>query len=380
MPPSDRKRREVFINARFLTQTTTGVQRYAIELVKALDRLIGSGDPVARALSFTLLVPGGAKHGLYLKNISVRQVGRFGGHLWEQLELPLYARRGLLVSLCNAAPLAKTNQIVTVHDAAVFANPRNFSFLFRTWYKVLLTGLGKVASRMLTVSSFSSGEIVRWCKVAESKLHVIHEGKEHALAATADKEILRKHGIGPKPFVLAVSSASPNKNFGAVVHAVEMLKDEDFEVVIAGGTDAKIFAGSDTTLPGFVKSVGYVSDGELRALYEHAACFVYPSFYEGFGLPPLEAMACGCPVIASNAASMPEVCGDAALYCNPHDSKDLAKKIRTLMEDAQLRESLRRAGLQRAERFSWDKCARETLTVIGEATRTKTRSKLSEGE
>lgn len=110
--------------------------------------------------------------------------------------------------------------------------------------------------------------------------------------------------------------------------------------------------------------MGYVSDAELRALYEHAACFVYPSFYEGFGLPPLEAMACGCPVIVSNAASLPEVCGDAALYCNPCSPEDIAEKISLLMADPRLREDLRQKGLERAKQFTWEKCARETFAII----------------
>jgi glycosyltransferase involved in cell wall biosynthesis len=179
---------------------------------------------------------------------------------------------------------------------------------------------------------------------------------------------LRRHRLDRRPFVLAVSSTSPNKNFRSVVRALESLEGVDFDVVIAGGTNPRVFGSQAGSLPASVRHVGYVSDGELRALYEHAACFVYPSFYEGFGLPPLEAMACGCPAIVSEAASMPEVCGEAVLYCDPHDPIDIAEKLRRLMDDARLQSRLRQRGLQRAELFSWRRCARETLAVIKEVT------------
>lgn len=362
------EKHKVTINARFLTQKVTGVQRYAIELMKALDDLISKKDPATKDYSFALLCPPGRRQELGLKNIPIKQVGRFSGHLWEQFELPFYSRGGLLINLCNAAPLIRRNQMVTVHDAAVFANPENFSFLFRTWYRVLLKGLSRVAKRIITVSLFSESELLRWCGTPESKLRVTHEGKEHALAVPADDAILRKHDLERKPFVLAVSSASPNKNFRAVIRSLELLGGVDFDVVIAGGANPKVFGASAGSLPASVKQVGYVSDGELRALYEHAACFVYPSFYEGFGLPPLEAMACGCPVIVSDAASMPEICGDAALYCDPLDPVDIAGKIRKLIDDTELRKRLRQRGLRRAASFSWSECARETLSVIKEVT------------
>ena len=358
---------KVAINGRFLTQEVTGVQRYAIELVKALDRLVSEADPAVEAYSFELLAPRRElKQNLGLRSIPVRQVGRLGGHLWEQLELPYYVRKRCLLSLCNAGPLAKRNQVVTVHDAAVFANPQNFSLRFRTWYKLLLVGLGRTAARVATVSSFSKKELIRYCKMPEAKLRVTLEGGEHVLSVPTDKEILQRQALEHRPFVLAVSSLSPNKNFRAVVRAAELLGDTDFDVVVVGGTNPRIFSRSGQSLPDSVKHTGYVSDGELRALYESAACFIYPSFYEGFGLPPLEAMSCGCPTIASGTASMPEVCGDAVLYCDPGDPADIARNIRQLMQDKSLREDMRTKGLQRAHGFSWEGCARETVSVVDE--------------
>jgi glycosyltransferase involved in cell wall biosynthesis len=359
-------RLRIVINGRFLTQTVTGVQRYAIELTKALDELLGRGVIDAERYKFELLAPLSGAADLSLRHIQIRRQGNLSGSLWEQFELPWLTRDALLINLCNAAPLAVSRQLVTLHDAAVHAVPEAYSRAFRIWYKLLLPNVGRIARRVITVSQFSRSEITRRFGVAESKCVVIGEGKEHMQKVAADKSALERHGIGRRPYVLAVSSASPNKNFRAIVQAIQWLGAAPFDLVIAGGTNPRIFSDAGAKLPDFVRHVGYVSDGELKALYEAAACFVYPSFYEGFGLPPLEAMACGCPVIVSRAASLPEVCGDAALYCDPTDPRDIAKQMSDLVFDDGLRARLRQRGLERAQQFSWERCARETWAVIEE--------------
>jgi glycosyltransferase involved in cell wall biosynthesis len=358
---------QLLINGRFLTQSVTGVQRYAIELVKAIDELMQQGVIDAAKYSAKLLVPRHAKTELNLKHIPVRPVGRLQGQLWEQCELPFYARGAPLFNPCNTAPLLKRDQVVTIHDAAVRAVPQGFSVAFRAWYGLLLPLLGKTVRKIVTVSDFSKAELVHYFHVLPSKCAVIAEGKEHIRGRERDVSVLERHRLNARPFILAVSSLNPNKNFAAIVKAVELMPDAHFDVVIAGGANPRVFSSAGMKLPAFVKHVGYVTDGELRVLYESAACFVYPSLYEGFGLPPLEAMACGCPVIVSTAASLPEVCGDAALYCDPLSPYDIATQIRLLMSDGWLREQMRKRGLIRAQQFSWSQCARETWRAIGEA-------------
>jgi glycosyltransferase involved in cell wall biosynthesis len=139
---------------------------------------------------------------------------------------------------------------------------------------------------------------------------------------------------------------------------MKLLDDPNLLLVAAGGGNNRVFAAAAVSDPRLV-STGYVTDGQLRALYEHAACFVFPSFYEGFGLPPLEAMCCGCPVVASERASMPEVCGEAALYCDPADPASLAKQLRRVLDSTALQAELRAAGHARAASFSWDRAARQ---------------------
>ncbi|MES2354984.1 MAG: glycosyltransferase family 1 protein [Pseudomonadota bacterium] len=354
---------KITINGRFLTQSVTGVQRYAIELIRALDSLLASGEIDSARYAVQIIAPPGARD-LGVRHILVRHAGVLRGHLWEQLELPWLARNSLLVNLCNTAPIAKVNQVVTIHDAAVRAVPEAYSRMFRAWYRLLLPCIARMSKRVLTVSQFSKSELVGWLPLSEQKCVVISEGKEHIESVKSDNGVLTRFGLTEKPFVLAVSSLSPNKNFRAIVEALQWLGDAQFDLVIAGGTNPRIFAGNAQSLPNFVKHVGYVSDGELKALYEHASCFVYPSLYEGFGLPPLEAMACGCPVIVSNRASLPEVCGDAALYCDARDPRSIADQIVRLMGDSELRANLRQRGLERASGFSWKRCARETWDAI----------------
>ena len=183
------------------------------------------------------------------------------------------------------------------------------------------------------------------------------ESGEHILAVESDPRILERHALRAKPYVLAVGTTNPRKKFGAVARAIELVGDAGFDFVVAGGVDPRVFSGAGVPLPAFVKRVGYVTDAELRALYEHAACFVYPSLYEGFGLPPLEAMACGCAVIVSDAASLPEICGDAAIYCDPRSPEDIAGKLAALMADGERRRELAERGHRHAAQFSWRRTA-----------------------
>jgi glycosyltransferase involved in cell wall biosynthesis len=343
----------VYINARFLTQPVTGVQRFAIELSKALLS-------VSKDIQFSFLTPKNVLHTDLAAQFNTRSCGNLTGHAWEQLELPFYSQNSLLLNFCNTAPLVKRRQIVTVHDATYFAMPETFSASFRMWYQFLLPKLGRRSLAMTTVSTFSKQELIRYNVASEHRISVISPSGEHIKKYPSDTGVFRKHQL-TRPFVLAVSSQSPNKNFAALAASLAHLPGRSFDVVIAGGRHPSF---ANVSSLGMVKQVGYVSNEELKALYEHASCFVYPSLYEGFGLPPLEAMACGCPVIVSNAASLPEVCGDAALYVDPHDPKTIAAQLEHLVSNESLQRELRQKGLERAKQFSWEKGANETLEVI----------------
>jgi glycosyltransferase involved in cell wall biosynthesis len=353
----------ISINGRFLSQPITGVQRYSHELIRSLDLLLAYGSLDNEGIAFELVTPGSVKIAASLRCIPLKRVGRFSGHLWEQFELPAYCQKKLLFTPSGGAPVIHDRHVMTIFDAAVFAAAKGYSRRYAAWYRWLLRKMSKKAERILTISEFSKKEIQKWCEVDPEKITVTHLGHEHILRVTPDVSILTKHGLDTEPFVLAVSSMNPNKNFRGIAEAIQLLKTYKIKFAIAGGMNSDVFDKS-APLPNNVVQLGYVTDAALRALYEKASCFLFPSFYEGFGLPPLEAMACGCPVIVSRAASLPEVCGDAASYCDPHDPADTASKLNEIAEDADYRQRLIELGRKRVQLFSWERTALETRNVL----------------
>lgn len=341
----------IYFNGKFTAQRVTGVQRVAINLIRALD-----ADPDIPAGQFILLCPPGGTPPA-LQRIQVRRVG-FRGlplHLWEQVVLPLVAARGLLVNLAGAAPYFGRRQACLIHDAAVFDWPGAYARGFVAWYRLLFLHLAQTRALLLTVSEHARGRLALHLGVPVARIGIVRNGGDHLDGIEADDRILLRHGLTTSRYLLAVGSVNPTKNLDALVEAYGRLPfDAERRLVIVGGLSERVFAsaGVMAVAPG-VERIGTVSDGELKALYRDAAALVFPSLYEGFGLPPLEAMACGCPVAAARAAAIPEVCGDAALYFDPTDLDAIAQAIASLWNDLALGERLRVAGRVRAHRAGW---------------------------
>ncbi|AXC12929.1 Glycosyl transferase, group 1 [Acidisarcina polymorpha] len=349
--------RPIFINGRFVTQRVTGTQRYAHELLDQLDVLLTRS---ASPPSVTMLVPRSNGPLPSYRKIRLSQVGRFSGQLWEQFELPFYARGGILVTLVGGSPVLHRRNILTIHDAAVFASPQSFSRGFRLWYQFLYRRMCHKALQVLTVSHFSKAELIKHCKADPEKITVTYLGSEHALRPTPEPGVLTSNRLRPFKYVLAVSSRNPSKNLPGLLGALPYLADTDFDVAIAGQSYKKVF-GELRISGDRVRDLGYVNESELRSLYEHAACFAFPSFYEGFGLPPLEALALGCPAVVANTGSMAEVFGPVAFLCDPHDSSTIAEMIRLASETPQEQREGYRAF---ANGFRWSECATITWSVI----------------
>ncbi|KGX71559.1 glycosyl transferase family 1 [Burkholderia pseudomallei] len=355
--------RPVAINGKFTSQRLTGVQRVAHEFTSALARLLpGERNP-------TLVVPRDHASDTLPPTVARRVVPRLRGALWEQLALPFATRGQTLVSLCNIGPLFKRNQVVMIHDVAVLDFPQGYSLKFRLWYRFAFWMLKRRARHILTVSRFSKERIVARLGVAPTDVSTIVSGVDHFGRIEGDPSVLDRLGLAYDGYVLIVGSLAPGKNLARTLEAIARLERmrPELRFVIAGGSNVRIFGASalgERASAGNVTWAGYVSDGELKALYENAGCFVFPSLYEGFGLPPLEAMYCGCPVIVSREASLPEACGDAALYCDAHDAIDIAATIAQLMGDAELRRELREKGRARASRYRWDAAAKQLIGVL----------------
>ncbi len=345
------QKKTIYINGRFLTQKLTGVQRFALETVLALDKIAGDYPHY----QFVLLSPKLVSAPI-LKNIQHLVVGRLSGMLWENIELPWFARNGFLVNLGNTAPILKTKQMVVVHDLAVYSYPQNFNYKFRLWYRTLYWLLKTTGVKFATVSQFSQREIHQYLDIPQEQVAVLTEGKEHLDQIAPDYAILKRHQITENQFVLAVGSVKPNKNFSVIAKLLETYPFPNTKFVIAGGLNQGLFNDIDT-LPESIVQVGYVTDEELKALYETASCFVFPSLYEGFGIPPLEAMTSGCPVISAETSSIPEVCGDAVLYFEPDDVAALNRQLSIVLSDEAFRSRMVQNGHKQADQFSWQKNA-----------------------
>jgi glycosyltransferase involved in cell wall biosynthesis len=203
----------IYINGRFLSQPITGVQRYAIELVKQMDRLIFYGNKEFDGKKFTLLLPGGCINNLELKSIKTKNVGFLKGLLWEQLALPIYASDGLVLNFCNSAPILMLNKIVNICDASVFQYGSGYSFLFRNWYKFLLPILVKTSKKITTISDFSKIEIAKFCNIEPKKIEVVHIGATLLNYSQASLDATNKFSkILDGSYILAVGSLNPNKN------------------------------------------------------------------------------------------------------------------------------------------------------------------------
>lgn len=345
------------VNGRYLTQKATGVHRYAFEICNKLHEM---------GVDFHVAVPKEI-HPDYKFSFKVVKCGSFNTHLWEQISLPRYLKRigsPLLISFTGCGPLNYSNQIMTIHDVSHERYPEWFSKNYYRFYHYMMPRIGKKAHAVLTVSEFSKKEIVDTLGINAEKIHVVHSNvpfhnkpsKEEILSFTRNPEA--------EKYILAVSSMDPRKNFIRLVEAFDKIKDKSVKLYIIGMSfkafntpDLQKLIGENVHLP------GYIPDEKLQTMYQNALLSVYPSLYEGFGLPPLESMTYGCPVINSDIPALREVSQDAALYVDPYNVDDITQKIEQLLVDEPLRKELQEKGLLQIKKYSWDKSAKQVYEL-----------------
>jgi glycosyltransferase involved in cell wall biosynthesis len=363
--------RPIAINGRFLTQAITGVQRYALEVIHALDNIL-TQEEIPHQVE--ILAPPGTPMEQSFRSIRLRVVGWGSGQIWEQTSLPFFCRGSVLFTPTGGSPLLHRRNVFTLPDAGVFATPEAYSTAYCVWYRAHhRLAVTNPDLKLLTVSEFSRKELSYYLHLDPNSIAMIPEGHEHALRPLSDLTVLDRLGLTRGSYLLGVGSANPNKNFATLIAAFAHLRDslptgQDTKLVVVGGADPRIFGAEGHTLEGVLRA-GYLSDEELRALYENAVAFVFPSIYEGFGLPPLEAMALGCPVICSNAASLPEVAGDAAIQVDPYDVEGIAAAMRKLVTDPAAREELIARGYRQIQHFQWHNAALATWQLLLQAAR-----------
>jgi glycosyltransferase involved in cell wall biosynthesis len=338
------------INARFVTQPLTGVQRYCYEVCQSLE--LGA-----------LVSPGAALPTYEKIGSRVYIAGdRLGGHPWEQLALPYWVGRDQpLLSPAGCGPVFHRNHVVVIHDVAVLEHPQWYSRSYAAWYRRLLPALSKRARTIVTVSQFCKGRIVAVLGVPEGKVVVAAEAAGAQFFPRSGGEVSQageRLGV-QRPYFLAIGAVSPRKNFKRLLAAWARsgLGSEGSSLVVVGKEGLRFSGGASLDdLPSWVQHLGAVSDEDLASLYSGAAGLVFPSLYEGFGLPILEAMASGCPVLTSNCTAMPEVAGDAAVLVDPLSEESIANGILQLMQPGRAAD-LRNRGLRRCRQFSWTRTA-----------------------
>lgn len=299
-------------------------------------------------------------------------------HAWEQFWLPILARRhkvDLLHSPANVAPLFYSGpSVVNIHDLCFVVNPQWYSFAFRTVYNFIIPRLARRASRVITCSNNSKNDLLNFCNLQADKVSLVYWAVDDIFLGDRPGE---SQGALPVisaigSYILYVGSLEPRKNINALIEAYVQLRRShptlNPKLVLIGG-ESPLFADVRLRVREYAEDIifkGFIDDQTLKAFYANASLVAYPSLYEGFGLPPLEAMASGTPVVTSDSSSLPEVVGDAAYKIDPRSVEQLATAMADVLTKPDLREALVSAGRGQVQQFNWYRVARNTLAVYHE--------------
>ncbi|HTX30976.1 MAG TPA: glycosyltransferase family 1 protein [Solirubrobacteraceae bacterium] len=318
-----------------------GVERFAREMARHLPALRPDRYRVIRP-------PAGLAHR--------------AGHLWEQVILPLHAARAeLIYSPANLAPVLSRGNVLVLHDLAALRHPEAYSPTYVRYQRLMLPALAGRARLLITVSEFSKAELLELLDLDPADVLVIPEGVGEEFTPQSEEPVLRtRYGL-ERPYVLTLGTVSARKNLGVLATAARALAERGVDLVLAG-SDRGYLRAPEVAL----RRLGYVAEELLPALYSEAVALVMPSRYEGFGLPCLEAMACGTPVVAARSGALPETVAEAGVLVDPGDPSAFAEALLGLVDDEAARERLVAAGRRRAGAFPWSRTAELTDEAIAQ--------------
>lgn len=337
------------LNGKWLTQSLTGTQRHAQEITKVL---LSIRNDILVAVPRDAVIPDWIPENLVIR-------GMMKGTLFEQLELPFIGRRGHIVNLVGSSPVLATGQVIVIHDASVFRYPRTFSKRFVAFYRLQMKTAKRRSRLLITDSEFSKRELETFIELGDRKIEVVYCGSDH-ISSEINRSI-------PENQVVVIGSLAPRKNLLQVVPA---LAEAGYLVRVVGASGSKRIFGSSKTPENWtsdnIKLMGRLSDNEVIDELKRSIALIFPSLYEGFGLPLVEAQATGTPVVCSSAASLTEIGQDSALYFDPLSHKDAVIQVNRLKFDSQLREEIISKGLENVKRFQWHQAGAEYSQLFDE--------------
>ena len=367
----------IAMNGSMLDEHPTGVGVYSINLINNLSQLY-LNDQLQKLTVFT---PTNSFLNKYVQTIKIPslvkssrygKMAAFSRFIWNTFYYPYQVRNfDLLISPTTHGSFVSGNQIITIHDL-ISLRYKNISVHQRFYFKYLLPFLILKAKLIITVSETTKRDIVSLLKCPPEKVKVVYNGYDHTNYFTIEgNRHLIERAYGVRKYLLAIGPTYPHKNFETLIRAYKELNDAvriEYPLVIAGGKGPYVHSlkklVKQLDLEISVHFIGYVPVELMPSLYREAHALVFPSLYEGFGIPLLEAMACGCPVITSNTSSMPEVCGNAAMYFDPLDRDALKDAIVKLTDDKNLWNDLRERGVVQSKKFSWKQTAQNLKSLI----------------
>ncbi|MBI3980596.1 glycosyltransferase family 4 protein [Candidatus Microgenomates bacterium] len=366
--------------SRAFSEQKTGTENYSYQLIKSIAKLdshhsyllytrkVGE-EEVKKAFNWSNIP----------QNITIRNITFT--RLWTQLGLAsevVFNPPDTLFIPAHTLPVLRSPKIktvVTIHDLGYEFLPQYHQFPHKLYLNKSTEYAVAQASRLIAVSQSTKKDLIKKLNCPEGKIEVIYEGYDKSiynLQCTMYKrnEVLRKYNLD-KPFILFVGTLQPRKNIVRLIEAFSLIASsfkEPVELVIAGNKgwmyEEILAAPKKYRIENLVKFLGYTTEEDLPVLYSSTLCFCLPSLFEGFGLPVLEAMACGCPVLVSRTSSLPEVAGDAGIYVDPLNTQEIAKNLQSIISSNNLRLLKRKQSLEQAQKFSWEKCAEETIGLF----------------